>query len=95
MIVRIQGEGQYELDDEAVHRLDEMDAKLFTALEASDEQAFHHALTEVVAFVESHGKPVPNDRVVPSTIILPPSDITLDEARRLFTDRSYFQPVEA
>lgn len=95
MIVRIQGEGQYELDDDAVHRLHEMDSELFAAIEGEDEQAFHQALGHAIDFVETNGTCVADERIVPSDIILPPSDISLDEARRLFTDEGLMKPVEA
>lgn len=95
MIVRIQGEGQYELDDAARHRLDELDGELFKAVDTQDSPNFHRTLEAIVKLIEERGTKVPNDRVVPSDLILPPPDISVVEAKRLFTDEGYLQPVEA
>ena len=44
MIVRILGEGQYDVSDEAIDRLNELDAAVEAAVEAGDEAAFAQAL---------------------------------------------------
>lgn len=95
MIVRIQGEGQYELDDTARQRLDELDGELFKSVDTQDSPNFHKTLEAIVKLIEERGTKVPNDRVVPSDLILPPTDISVVEAKRLFTDEGYLQPVEA
>ena len=45
MIVRILGEGQYDVDDDALDRLNALDAEVEAAVEAGDEAAFAAALT--------------------------------------------------
>lgn len=95
MIVRISGTGQFELDDEACKRLDQLDDQVTNALNQGDEQGFHAALHEVIQFVQSSGSPVPHDRVVPSEVIVPPEDVTLDEAKRFFTDEGLMAPLPA
>lgn len=96
MIVRISGEGQYEVDDSAGRRLDALDAGLTDAVHAGDEQAFHKHLHEVITFVRHEGKPVSTDQVVPSQVIIPPDDVTMDEARRFFSDDgTHMHPVSA
>ena len=44
MIVRILGEGQYDVSDEAVTALNELDARVESSIEAGDEEAFDTAL---------------------------------------------------
>jgi hypothetical protein len=95
VIVRIQGEGQYELADDARQRLDELDSKLFQAVESGNAEHFASSLRSVVSYVEGSGSPVPDDRLVASDIILPASDTSLDEVKRLLTDEGYLKPVEA
>lgn len=95
MIVRISGEGQFELDDEGTHRLDELDKSLMRAYEAHDERAFHEELARAIEFVRSNGTRVSDDRVLPSEVIVPPADIDIHEARRFFTDEGLMAPVEA
>lgn len=94
MIVRISGVGQYELDDDAVRKLDQLDTRLTEALHAGNESDFHAALHETIQFVQS-GKEVPDDQIVPSEVVIPPDDITLAEARDFFTDEGLMAPLPA
>ncbi|HZT96031.1 MAG TPA: hypothetical protein VFB34_04255 [Chloroflexota bacterium] len=96
MIVRIQGgEGQYELDQDARPILEDLDRQLYDAVQGDDAEAFAGKLSALVDYVINNGTEVPDEQVVGSDLILPPSDITLDEAKRLFTDEGYLKPVEA
>lgn len=95
MIVRISGVGQYELEDDAVRKLDELDTKLTAALNAGNEQEFHSLLNETINFVQSSGAEVAADRVVPSDVIVPPDDVTISEARNFFTDEGLMAPLPA
>jgi hypothetical protein len=95
VIVRISGTGQFDIDDDCAHRLDTLDDDLTGSLHAGNEQGFHQALAAIIELVQGSGKPVENDRVVPSDVIVPPEDITLDEAQRFFTDEGLMQPLPA
>ncbi|MGD0982588.1 MAG: hypothetical protein ABSA65_02080 [Acidimicrobiales bacterium] len=83
MIVRILGEGQYELQESQVAALEELDKKLVAALDANDEPTFRDALTRLVQTVRAEGKPVPADRFVPSGLTLPHETASLAELREL------------
>lgn len=95
MIVRIQGEGQYELSDEARGHLDDLDVKLFQAVRTDNTESFGACLNNVVEYIESNGTPVPHDQLVPSDVILPASDTSLEEAKALLSDEGYLKPIEA
>ncbi|MCU1490686.1 MAG: hypothetical protein JWM85_2091 [Acidimicrobiaceae bacterium] len=83
MIVRILGEAQYELDEEARPRLEQLDQDLGHAITANDEAWFHKALTAVLAEVREAGTPLEPSRIVPSDLALPSSDSSLQEVRTL------------
>jgi hypothetical protein len=85
VIVRIQGEGQYDLEGEALQALKEADRQLMDAVVAGDEQAFHERFSAVLRLVRERGTPVPPERLVESDLVLPAADMSLEEARRLFT----------
>ncbi len=85
MIVRILGEGQYDVSDEALTRLNELDAAVEAAVEASDEQAFVAALTALLEGVRTAGVAHAPDSLDESDLILPPSDATIDEVRALLS----------
>jgi hypothetical protein len=77
VIVRIFSEGQY--------RLDELDNASHKAIEAGDERAFEKAFRELLDYVRSHGALLAEDELEGSDLMLPPPDISLDEARVEFT----------
>ena len=85
MIVRISGEGQFHLPDGDADRLNELDNQAVEAAEANDEARFLELFGQMVALVERDGERVPDDELVESDVILPPRDITLEEARQDFT----------
>jgi hypothetical protein len=85
VIVRISGEGQFELPDSDAARLNELDNRAVNAVEQGDETGFHELWTQMLELVQADGKPVGDDELVESDVILPPPDITFDEARGEFT----------
>jgi hypothetical protein len=85
VIVRILGEGQFDLEGEALHALKVADGHLFDVVAADDEEAFHRRFLEVLHLVRSRGRVVPADRLVESDLVLPASDTSLADARKLFT----------
>ena len=86
MIVRILGEGQFEVDDAAAAQLDALDTELDAAVDAGDDAAFKAALTRSVEVVRAGGSPVPDDSLHPAEIILPSSDADVAEVLKLMAE---------
>ncbi|GAA2100644.1 hypothetical protein GCM10009841_15570 [Microlunatus panaciterrae] len=86
MIVRILGEGQWVLDEQAVAALNGLDDAVEQAVQANDEQQLAAALHSLLEQVRSSGAVVPDDALQDSDLILPSSDATLDEVRRLLDE---------
>ncbi len=86
MIVRILGEGQYDVADGALERLNALDSAVEAAVEADDEAAFSTALAALVDGVRTAGVPRAADTLDESDLILPPSDATIAEVRDLLGD---------
>lgn len=84
MIVRVMGEGQYEVDDEVAKGLNELDEQAEQALLAGDEQRLSELLRRMAEAVRTNGARLPDDDLSPSEAIVPPEDLSLEEARRLF-----------
>jgi hypothetical protein len=84
MIVRISTEAQYEISDEDAPALDELDTAAVSACEVSNEAQFHQAFDQLLEFVRTKGTPVGGDQLVGSDLILPPPDVSLEEARSEF-----------
>ena len=83
MIVRILGEGQFELPNSQIASLEKLDMQLVAALDADDEPTFRDVLTRLVQSVRSEGTPGAADRFVPSDLTLPHESATLAELHEL------------
>jgi hypothetical protein len=81
MIVRIMTEDQYRLGEDHLAEVRRLDETLDAALEGGDAPAFSTALRQLVDFVRQNGTQVPMDEVVPSDLIIPAPDMTLEEAK--------------
>lgn len=87
MIVRLMGgDGQYRIDDSLVERLNELDGQAVAALERNDEAELDARLDEMAELVRANGEALPEDDLSASDIVIPPSDLTLEETRRLLSD---------
>lgn len=85
MIVRISNEGQYELDDSSVAELNELDNQAVAACENTDEPHFRETFNRLLDMVRSQGRALDDDELTESDVILPPADISLEEAKQEFT----------
>ncbi len=85
MIVRISGEGQFKLPDEDSDRLNELDNRAVSAVEAGDETGFKELWSQMLELVAADGNALDDDELVESDVILPPRDISFDEAKGEFT----------
>jgi len=86
MIVRILGEGQYDVSDDALDRLNQLDSAVEAAVEAADEAAFTTALNALIEGVRTVGVAHDIDSLDESDLILPPSDATIEDVRELLSD---------
>ncbi len=86
MIVRLLGgDGQFRLEDDLAGSLDEIDNAAVAALERGDEAEFRRLLEELAQTVRDKGQPLDDADLSDSDLMIPPSDLSLDEARELFT----------
>lgn len=86
MIVRLMGEGQYQVDDGLREQLNELDDRAQTAIDAEDEPALDDMLDQMWQLVRDRGEQLSDDDLSGSDLIIPPSDLTLEETRKLFSD---------
>jgi len=86
MIVRILGEGQRTVDDGELEGLNALDNDLIAAVDSGDADGFNRALSALLDKVRQVGKALPDDEIVPSDLVLPSADASLDEVRELLGD---------
>ena len=83
MIVRILGEGQFELDDSLVGELNQLDVAVESALGASNDEEFRRALVALSGFVREKGTAVDSTTILVSDLVLPEADASLEDVRHL------------
>jgi hypothetical protein len=86
MIVRLMGDTQYRIDDEVREQLNELDERAVAAMNEGDEPALDDMLDEMWQIVRERGERLPDDDLSSSDLIIPPSDLTLEETKKLFSD---------
>ncbi len=89
MIVRLAGEGQYEIDEAVMERLNSLDQQAIAALERSDEPELDRYLDEMGTLVRQEGRKLAVDELASSDVVIPPSDLTLEETRRLVAKEGF------
>jgi PspA-Associated protein len=86
VIARLMSEGQYRVDDDLRGQLNELDDRAVAAMEADDEPALDGVLDEMWELVRSRGERLPDDDISASDVVIPPSDLTLEETKQLFSE---------
>ncbi|HSE09968.1 MAG TPA: hypothetical protein VLB29_14985 [Nocardioidaceae bacterium] len=86
MIVRILGEGQWEVSDEHLVELNKLDEAVEKAVESGDQVTFSQSFSALLDSVRTEGTHLPDETLHDSDLILPPSDASLEEVRELLED---------
>jgi hypothetical protein len=86
MIVRISGEGQFDVPDGHVEELNRLDDDLTKAVDAGDEAQFKTALEALLGSVRTAGQELPDDFIGPSDLVLPSPEATIHEVREVLGD---------
>ena len=85
MIIRLMGEGQYTVPDKFQDELNRIDTAAGEAVTAGDEAALRGRLEELARTVREHGERLDDTHLSGSDAIVPPPDLSIEEARELFT----------
>lgn len=85
MIVRIATEGQYRLAEDEAEALNQLDNEAVAACEGGDEARFRTAFDRLLAMVRERGAPLGSDELAESDVILPPPDVSVEEAAAEFS----------
>lgn len=85
MIIRILGEGQFNLDSKHIDDLNNIDNRIVDHVNKGDQIAFRKDLEKLISTVKDLGKPLDPVDIVQSDLILPPEDLSFEEAKRVFS----------
>jgi len=86
VIIRIMGEGQFDVPEGSADSLNALDAQVEAAVQSGDDNAFAGAFAQLLERVRSAGSRLADDALVDSDLVLPPSDSTADDVARLLGD---------
>jgi hypothetical protein len=85
VIVRIATENQYRLPDGDAERLNELDNATVAAVDAGDEARFRELFNQMLELIRTDGQALDEDDLEGSDVIVPPPDLSFEEARLEFT----------
>lgn len=89
MIVRLLGEGQFRVDDSLIARLNELDDEVEKAVTEGDERGLWTGLQALADTVRENGAKLADDDLSPSDAVIPPEDLSLEEAQELLQDDGF------
>ena len=86
LIVRVMDLGQFSLSKKNAKKINQLDNSLVDIVKSYDllKKEFRKTLTKTLSLVVKEGKSLDDKQIVKSDIILPPGDISIDEAGKLF-----------
>ena len=86
LIVRVMDLGQFNLNIKNAKEINQLDNSLVDIVKRYNllKREFGKKLTKMLSLVVKQGKSLDQKQIVKSDIILPPSDISIDEASKLF-----------
>ncbi len=98
MIIRLMGEGQYELDKNFLDEINKIDNNIVKIVNmvnsnmlSEDEKGKQTAkavlkieFEKLNDYVRNNGKRISDRIIKPSDLIIPPADLTLEEAKKIF-----------
>ncbi|WP_292469002.1 hypothetical protein [Methanolobus sp.] len=91
MIIRIVGEGQYEVPSALFDELNAIDNKIVDLVSQDNKEEYNNELSKLISMIKSSGKQLDDVDIVESDIIVPPGDLTFEEAKDIFTGVGIFE----
>lgn len=91
MIIRIMGTGQFEVKSSLFDELNTIDNMIVDCVQKGDTAGYQEKFSELIGLVLREGKKLPDDQIVESSVIIPPADMTITEARQIFTGEGIFK----
>ena len=94
-IIRISGGGQYEIDNNLLTQINDIDNKVVNILKNHSngqsnpevvKKELKGKLEEIISFIKNNGRPVMETDIVKSNLYIPQPDISVDEAQNVFKD---------
>jgi len=91
MIIRIMGEGQYNVKSSNFDKLNKIDNKIVEYVQKGDDKKYKKGLADLIGMIHREGIQLDNEDLIESDVIVPPADMTLEEARQVFRGTGIFK----
>ncbi len=91
MIVRIMGEGQYRVSEALCSDLNLIDNRIVTLVMEGKVEEFRKELVKLVSEIREKGEMVRAEEILESNIIVPPEDLSFEEAKDIFKGSGIFE----
>jgi hypothetical protein len=88
-IVRVMGHGQFRVGNRTAKKISRIDNELIKIIELrkEGEKKYSRRVLDALGLVKKDGVPLEHNEIIQSDIILPGADISIEEAKNLFTDQ--------
>jgi hypothetical protein len=84
MIIRILGDGQFRLDDNLLDKVNKIDNQIVNHVSHGNKDEFAKDLANLISTIKELAEPLDPVEILPSDIIIPQSDMSIEEARQVF-----------
>jgi hypothetical protein len=91
VIIRILGDGQYNIDSYILDDLNTIDNRIVDHISKGDRKAYKEDLSRMIARIKENGEPLDPTFLEASDIIVPPKDLSFEEARIIFSGRGLIE----
>jgi len=91
MIIRIMGDGQYKIDSRILDDLNTIDNRIMDHVSKGDRKAYKEDLSMLIARIKDKGAPLDPTFLGASDIIIPPEDLSFEEARNIFSGQGLIE----
>ena len=88
MIVRILGEGRFDVPEADLPAIEQLDGQLVDAMERGDEAEFSGTLVDLIGEVRHSGTLLPADDLRTSELVVPHEGSTLKEVQALLAEET-------
>ena len=95
VVVRITGQGQFKVNSEILEKINELDNSIVDLIKNNSsgsedfklkQQELQSKLSEMKNLIISNGQHLDDKEIVESDVMLPDSDLSIEEASKIFTD---------
>jgi len=91
MIIRIMGEGQYRAPEALCNELNIIDNRIVALVTEGKNEEFRKELAKLISEIKEKGEAIEAEEILESDIIVPPEDLSLEEARDIFKGSGIFE----